>query len=144
MGHVDNEMGNYSCAPQSSPNLRLPSVTQNKGALFAIFDQSIVVLDYIAVNICGIKQQQLYWQSKWALLSTKVHCICQVCKNIGSSGSDALDTTCKKPHPINSADVIKQGFFSQLFAKTQGDLNSRFFSKFKNFSLKLKQISHTN
>ena len=26
-----------------SPNLRLPSVTQNKGALFAIFDQSIVV-----------------------------------------------------------------------------------------------------
>ena len=90
-----------------SPNLRLPSVTQNKGALFAIFDQSIVVLDYIAANICGIKKQQLYWQSKWALLSTKVHCICQVCKNIGSSGSDLLDTTCKKPHPINSADVIK-------------------------------------
>ena len=30
-----------------SPNLRLPSVTQNKGALFAIFDQSIVVVEYI-------------------------------------------------------------------------------------------------
>ena len=44
-----------------SPNLRLPTVTQNKGALFAIFDQSIVV--YCSQHMWD-QAAAVYWQSK--------------------------------------------------------------------------------